>query len=125
MADDDGIVEWARHWIEFRRMRHTFFTDEIFDEFAWDMLLHLYVADADGEPISDEELVNRTAQRMPAGLRWIAHLEKAGEIVLERSSAHGVRVTLATDAKDRMTRLLAASLGGRSQLPPGPSISSA
>lgn len=56
------------------------FPSEIFDEFAWNMLLVLFVGLAGNEVVSEAALIARAEVSVSAGRRWITHLIEDGQI---------------------------------------------
>lgn len=56
------------------------FPSEIFDEFAWNMLLVLFVGLAANEVVTEAKLIARADVGVDAGRRWISHLIKDGQI---------------------------------------------
>jgi len=106
MADDQQLAEHARWWLVMRRRRSRYFSHELFDEFAWDMLLHLFAAGAEGRALSDERLIAETTGRTPSGLRWMAHLEERGEIARGVGPDGEVAVSLTDASRDRMRAFL-------------------
>ena len=103
MMDDRTLAQIARRWIAVRRCRERFFPADLFDESAWDMLMLLFVAQAEDRTVTDEQLMAEAGCRAGTGHRWVAHLEQDGQI----SRADGSAIRLTADARDRMRRFLA------------------
>lgn len=75
-----------------RAFRKRLFPSEIFDEYAWAMLLVLFIGFADGEVISEIALLERAGVSVPVGRRWIAHLVGEDQIEL-REDGDGVMLS--------------------------------
>jgi len=79
---DADLTEFARQLLAGRRQRDRYFDPMLFSNPAWDILLNLYVADAEGKPMS--LLDSCTAAIVPQGvaLRWLGYLRQE-EMVME------------------------------------------
>lgn len=73
---DDATSALARQWLEVRRIRVDVLPAFLFDEFAWDMLLILYVAAHDGEAVDEAMLIERCMADRDTGVRWLKALEQ-------------------------------------------------
>ncbi len=74
----------ARHVYWLRRQRAQLFgSPELFGEPAWDILLDLYIARAEGKPISVSSACIGSASPATTGLRWLAVLAEQGLITRE------------------------------------------
>jgi hypothetical protein len=71
-------VRWARQ----QRAHH--FDPKLFRDPAWDMLLDLYVAQADGREISVSSACLASGAPGTTGLRWLTRLEEAGLVQRHR-----------------------------------------
>ncbi len=92
----------ARHVYALRRRRTTIFGNaDLFGEPAWDMLLDLYIAHAEGKCVSVSSACIGSAAPATTGLRWLGILADEGLVVREndpgdqrrvmvRLTAHGV-----------------------------------
>lgn len=96
---DDELAALARRHLDVRRLRYEEFPALLFDEYAWDMLLHLFVAQA---PVEDEVLGAAVYTTPAVWGRWLTHLATAGQIV----RAPGGSTTLSEKARDEMRRYL-------------------
>ena len=115
-TSDADLVAHCRRWIAYRHRRQDFFDRDLFDECAWDMLLHLFIADLQGQPITDEHLVAEAGCSLPVGLRWMAHLEKEGDIDRRVGTGDTMLVTISDDARGRMRQLMTETLAELEQL---------
>ncbi|MGZ8975999.1 MAG: winged helix DNA-binding protein [Allosphingosinicella sp.] len=101
-------VSAARRRYKQRRIRDRSLGEHLFRDPAWDILLDLYVADAEGKRISISSACGAAGIPTATGLRWLAKLEK--EALIERTPAGSdgrtVYVTLTVQAREKMTGLL-------------------
>lgn len=101
-------VSVARRHYKQRRIRDRSLGEHLFRDPAWDILLDLYVAEAEGKPISVGSACGAAGLSTATGLRWLAKLEK--EALIERTPAGSdgrtIYVTLTTQGRDKMTGLL-------------------
>lgn len=74
-----GIV--AQNILTLRSLRERSFPRELFDEYAWEMLLLLFVGLSNNETISESTLIERANVTLSTGRRWIAHLVSDGQVV--------------------------------------------
>jgi hypothetical protein len=71
----------ARHAYALRRQRAAIFgSSDLFGEPAWDILLDLYIAQAEGKPVSVSSACIGSASPPTTGLRWLAVLTEQGLI---------------------------------------------
>jgi hypothetical protein len=74
----------ARQAYALRRKRAAIFGNpELFGEPAWDILLDLYIAHADGKPVSVSSACIGSAAPPTTGLRWLGVLAEEGLVVRE------------------------------------------
>lgn len=92
MIGDQKRGATAQAIIDVRALRISLFPSEIFDEFAWNMLLNLFVGLAENEVISEKQLIERAGVSTDAGRRWILHLVGDGQ-VFDRSDGEDVILT--------------------------------
>lgn len=84
--------EQIRGMIRARRMRAQYFDAELFADPAWDMLLDLAAAHADGQRVAVSSLCIAAAVPATTALRWIRTLTKTGLFVRHADPADGRRV---------------------------------
>jgi hypothetical protein len=99
MASFDGNLDLAKTQVALRALRYGHFPADIFDEYAWDMMLHAYIAALRKQTIYIDNLVNLTSKSKKIGDRWVTHLIKLGIVELE-----GEIVRLSPEGFDRMDR---------------------
>ncbi len=104
---DAGVV---RGLVRARRARERYFPADIFADPAWDMLLDLTAARAEGQPVSVSSLCIAACVPPTTALRWIRTLCDAG--LFERASdpddARRAFIALAEPTARAMARYLAA-----------------
>ncbi len=114
-----GVV--ARNILSLRSFREGIFPRELFDEYAWNMLLLLFAGLADNEVITERALIEKADVTLHAGRRWIAHLASDGhigarndgdDVVLTHSAIEALREFL-----DRVSALPWSSLPSEPERP--------
>ena len=108
--DGVAVVELARRIYELRRSRDASFGADLFSEPAWDLLLHLFVAGAEGRTVSVSSACDGAAAPATTALRKLTQLEEGGWIVREVDPADARRsyVRLSSRATKKMHSLLKA-----------------
>lgn len=99
------IVDLARALYRSRRMRPRIFNDDtLFGEPAWDILLDLFIAEADKKPLSVTSACIGASVPTSTALRWLVILEERGFLRRENDKADARRVFLhlTTDGHARM-----------------------
>lgn len=83
----------ARQAYALRRKRAAIFSNsELFGEPAWGILLDLYIAHADGKPVSVSSACIGSAAPPTTGLRWLGVLAEEGLLVRENDADDHRRV---------------------------------
>jgi predicted transcriptional regulator len=80
MIGDQTRADEANRILRDRDKRYKLFPGELFDEFAWNMMLHLFVALADNEQMSESRLIELVKIPVSVGRRWIALLVNDGQV---------------------------------------------
>jgi len=106
LSDDDCelralYADQARFELKNRALRKGAMPDLLFGEPAWDMLLELYVCDAEQSVMSVTSLCAASGQPQTTALRWIAILEEMGF------------VTRSDDGFDRRRKMVQLAERGR------------
>jgi hypothetical protein len=83
MATFDSPLDMAKTQVALRALRYGHFPADIFDEYAWDMMLHMYIAAIRKQIIYLDNVVNLTSKNKRVGDRWIAHLIKEDMVVAD------------------------------------------
>lgn len=103
MIGDRRRSETARNLLAVRAERRQCFPSELFDEYAWDLLLHLFIALAENETVSENNLIARAGCQQRVGRRWLAHLVDDGQIA---ARGDGADVEMTEAAISNMRRFL-------------------
>lgn len=100
----------VRRMLRQRRMREQFFPADLFADPAWDMLLDLYAARLERQPVSVSSLCIAAAVPATTALRWIKTMTEAGLFVREADPHDGRRIfiALAEGAFDTLARYFEA-----------------
>ncbi|HEV7341225.1 MAG TPA: MarR family winged helix-turn-helix transcriptional regulator [Sphingopyxis sp.] len=100
----------VRQMLRQRRMREQFFPADLFADPAWDMLLDLYAARLERQPVSVSSLCIAAAVPATTALRWIKTMTDAGLFIREADPHDGRRIfiALAEGACDALARYFEA-----------------
>lgn len=96
----------VRRMLRQRRMREQYFPADLFADPAWDMLLDLYAARLERQPVSVSSLCIAASVPATTALRWIKTMTDAGLFLREADPLDGRRIFigLAEGAFDAMAR---------------------
>jgi hypothetical protein len=83
MSTFESCLDLAKTQTALRALRHGHFPADIFDESAWDMMLHMYIAALRRQPIYIGNIINLTSNNKFVGNRWIKHLIAEEMVVSE------------------------------------------
>lgn len=90
----------ARQAYALRRKRAVIFGNpELFGEPAWDILLDLYIAQAEGKPVSVSSACIGSASPATTGLRWLGVLAEEGLVLRENDPEDNRRVLVRLTGK--------------------------
>jgi hypothetical protein len=103
MLGDQRRGVTAQGLLEMRAKRKRCFPLELFDEHAWDILLHLFISHVSNEIVSEAALIQMSDTSHGVGIRWLNHLVESGQI--ERRQDGG-DVALTVDAVSAMREFL-------------------
>ncbi|MGQ2933511.1 MAG: MarR family transcriptional regulator [Sphingopyxis sp.] len=100
----------VRRMLRQRRMREQYFPADLFADPAWDMLLDLYAARLERQPVSVSSLCIAAAVPATTALRWIKTMTDAGLFLREDDPHDGRRIfiALAEGAADALARYFEA-----------------
>jgi len=100
----------VRRMLRQRRIREQYFPADLFADPAWDMLLDLYAARLERQPVSVSSLCIAAAVPATTALRWIKTMTDAGLFVRDADPHDGRRIfiALAESAHDAMARYFEA-----------------
>lgn len=109
-----SALAMARHAYWLRRQRTQIFgSGDLFGEPAWDILLDLYIAHAEGKPVSVSSACIGSASPATTGLRWLSVLADHDLIAREadRQDQRRIMVTLTRRGIAAMERFLTMARG--------------
>lgn len=107
-GEPDRGAALAQAELALRRRRDRLFPDRLFGEPAWDMLLDLYVAHADGRRICISSACIAAAVPPTTGLRCLAILERDGLVcrIADPADSRRVYLGLTPEAERLLAQLL-------------------
>lgn len=105
----------VRRVLRQRRMREQFFPADLFADPAWDMLLDLYAAQLERQPVAVSSLCIAAAVPATTALRWIKTMTDTGMFERHADPRDGRRIYigLASNTAQAMERYFAAMEGMR------------
>jgi hypothetical protein len=106
----------ARHAYNLRRKRNAIFGNaDLFGEPAWDILLDLFIAQAEGKSVSVSSACIGSAAPATTGLRWLGLLADEGLVVRENDPEDNrrVMVRLTSSGTTAMERFFNEVGGGK------------
>jgi hypothetical protein len=118
MENDKQRALTARAMLAVRHERKNAFPTEIFDEFAWEMLLELFASLVENSTITEADLLSKVRAPRSVGHRWLQHLvvdgqvvagQDGGDVAMTAQSIAAMRAFL-----DRATILHASSMSAAS-----------
>lgn len=89
-----GLAGLARRYLQLRRARDTLFPEGLFSDPAWDLLLDLFAAEAEGAAISVSSACIAAAVPPTTALRWIRRLEACDLLLRGEDASDHRRVLL-------------------------------
>lgn len=109
-AIDRQRAKVVRRMLRQRRMREQYFPADLFADPAWDMLLDLFAARLERQPVSVSSLCIAAAVPATTALRWIKTMTDAGLFVREADPQDGRRIFIALSegAHEAMARYFEA-----------------
>lgn len=107
---DRQRAKQVRRMLRQRRMREQYFPADLFADPAWDMLLDLYAARLERQPVSVSSLCIAAAVPATTALRWIKTMTDAGLFLREDDPHDGRRIfiALAEGTSDSLARYFEA-----------------
>lgn len=75
---DSDAAEFVSQFIRTRRKRKSLFSNSLFSDPAWDILLVLFLADLRSEQMAITDVARATAIPLATTIRWIETLEQKG-----------------------------------------------
>lgn len=81
MLENDHAASLAAAMLDFRRSRSKILPADLFAEPAWDLLLELFVADAQGRRLTARQVCDRSGISSYVMARWLMHLSQSGFVI--------------------------------------------
>jgi hypothetical protein len=106
MAASSPTARITTSIIEFRKYRSDILPSELFSEPAWDLLLELFLAAAEGRRITARQVATRSGTTFGVMSRWLQHLSKIGYIVGDGTGDLDDLLTLSAQALEQMERII-------------------
>ena len=110
MSTHDDLAGLASDLLRIRRGRTSELPAELFSEPAWDLLLELFVADAQGHRLTGREVGTRCAIPATVMTMWLRHLTKTGLLLGDGVVDLDAVLTLSRAALEKMARVLTRSI---------------
>ena len=107
MIQNDRAATLAIAIVAFRRVRSENFPAASFAEPAWDLMLELFIADAEGRRLTAGEVSQRCNISPGVLSRWLQYLSKSGLVVGDGDGDLTDELTLSGEGMMRMERILA------------------
>lgn len=109
-----NLLLTARFLLDARQGRTAHFSPAMFGEPAWDLLLALYMTQADVPAPAVSSLAKTAGIAITTAFRWIDYLEEKQLIERQRSSADGraLTIVLSNDGRARLEGYFADVLAG-------------
>jgi len=107
MHGNDRAATTAAAILRFRRERSEFLPPELFHEPAWELLLELFLADAEGRRLTGRQVSEHTRVSLGVMSRWLIHLTQIGLLIGDGAGDLDDELTLSGPAFDSIERLLA------------------
>ncbi|RYF12068.1 MAG: hypothetical protein EOO77_18120 [Oxalobacteraceae bacterium] len=107
MEARDRAAATAGAILKFRRIRSEILPRELFAEPGWDLLLELFVADANGHRLTARAVSERDNIPPSVLSRWLIHLTQIGFIIGDGDGNLDDALTLSGEALDTIDSVMA------------------
>lgn len=106
----EALTEQARQLMAQRKLRRQYLPAELFHEPAWDMLIALFVAHDNDQPMNIKALVAMADAPVTTSQRWIEHLHKLRLIdrVIDPADRRRVEISLSNSGFEAVKGYLSA-----------------
>jgi hypothetical protein len=102
----DNQASVASALLELRRARLEVLPSDLFSDAAWDLLLELFLADANGARLTGAGVCRRANIPEPVMSRWLMHSTKVGLIIGDGKGQLDELLTLSANGLDKMEQLM-------------------
>lgn len=106
MKGNDQAAQLAASILRFRQFRAEVLTPDLFGEPAWELLLEVFVADANGEAITGRIVAERRRVAPQVLSRWLKHLSFQGLVVGDRDGDVDDELTLSGLGMEKIETVL-------------------
>lgn len=106
MKGNDQAAQLAASILRFRRFRGKILSPVIFGEPAWELLLEVFVADANGEAITARMVAERSGGSPAVISRWLKHLTVQGLVVGDGDGNVDDELTLSGSGMEKIETVL-------------------
>lgn len=100
---DGDLTEFARQLLAGHKQRDLYFDPMLFSNPAWDILLNLYVADAEGKPVGVLDACAVSPVPQGVALRWLGYLKQEEMVIETQDPAHPRQTVLRLSDQTRLT----------------------
>lgn len=106
MKANGEVAQLANAMLRLRRFRSQVFSPDICGEPAWELLLEVFVADANGLPVTGRIVAERNGVAGPVMSRWLKHLTAEGLLITEMTGSLDDELTLSGLGMDKVETVL-------------------
>ncbi|MFC3579512.1 hypothetical protein [Sphingomonas hylomeconis] len=110
MIQQDDFALLAMALLRIRRARARNLPADLFSEPAWDLLLELFVADAQGSRITGGEVSSRNGIHDSVMSKWLRHMTKIGLLIGDGTGNLNDLLTLSAKGLAAMENTLSETL---------------
>lgn len=116
MSRPDELAAMAEAILAFRRIRPRELPSGLFAETGWEFILELFVADAHGERLTGNMVVERSGANPSTASRWLKHLAAEGLVIGDGDGDLTDSLTLAPATVGQVEALMSNALSLKSCL---------
>ena len=110
MIGQDDLALLAMELVRIRRARSENFPADLFSEPAWDLLLELFIADAQGCRLTGGAVSSRSCIHRSVMSRWLRHMTKIGLLIGDGTGNLDDLLTLSAKGLEAMEKTLGEML---------------
>lgn len=122
MRGNDEAVQLATAILRFRKYRASVLSPDIFGEPAWEVLLEMFVADANSVRITGRIVSDRHNISTAVIGRWLKHLTAEGLLIGDSTGDVDDELTLSGVGMDKMETALLEARFLKDQFGPQPNV---
>ena len=106
VVENDPSASLAAAMLEFRRTRSSILPPELFAEPAWDLLLELFIADAEGRRLTARQVCIRSGIAPSVMSHWLKHLPQSGFVTGDGQGDLDDLLTMSAGMLDSMEAMM-------------------